>query len=97
MHTLPSGSVRDLIVHELANGASHAEILAKHGSAISSAVSDEYAKLGYPITNGRIDLHAWCVHKDGTVWDPDFPQYTSMKMKSGVPLEAQRMYEELTG
>ena len=97
MHTLPSGSVRDLIVHELANGASRAEILAKHGSAISKSVSEEYAKFGYPIVEGRIDLHAWCVQKDGAIWDPDFAEYASIKKLSGVPPEAPRVYEELTG
>ena len=94
---LPSGKLRDCIIRELANGASRAEILAKHGSAISSAVSDEYSKFGYPITNGRIDLHAWCVHKDGTIWDPDFLEYANIKSKNGIPLEAPRRYEELTG
>lgn len=81
--------VKDLIAHELAKGASR--------SAISKALSDEYCRSGYPIVEGRTDLHARCVHKDGTIWDPDSPEYVTIKTRNGVPLETPRMYEELTG
>ena len=52
---------------------------------------------GYPIIGGRIDLHAWCVHKDGTIWDPDFPEYAIIKTRNGIPPDTPRMYEGLTG
>ena len=81
--------VEDLIAHELANGTTR--------SAISQVVSDEYSRSGYPIVGGRIDLHAWCVHKDGTIWDPDFPEYGIIKTRNGIPPDTPRMYEELTG
>ena len=73
------------------------EIAEKYGSAISATPSCEYARSGYSIENGRIDLHAWCVEKDGAIWGPDFPQYATIKSRHGIPPETPRMYEELTG
>ena len=83
------GQVKDLIAHELARGTGR--------SAISQAVSDEYSRSGYPIVEGRIDLHAWCVQTDGTILDPDFPEYAVIKTRNGIPPETPRTYEELTG
>ena len=69
--------IKALDARELAKGTNPNEIAEKYGSAISTTLSSEYARSGYPIENGRIDLHAWCVEKDGAIWDPDFPNTRS--------------------
>ena len=89
--------IKALVERELAKGVSPTDIAKKYGSAIGAALSSEYARSGYPIENGRIDLHAWCLEEDGAIWDPDFPEYRVIKARLGIPEDAPRLYEELTG
>ena len=44
-----------------------------------------------------MDLHAWVVNKDGSVYDPYFPWYDHCKELHGCAPDAPTLYEEITG
>ena len=44
-----------------------------------------------------MDLHAWVVCKDGSVWDPHFAWYDHCKEVWGCAPDAPTLREELTG
>ncbi len=91
-------SLKRVLRQELAKGTRVENIDAKFGASIAESLATHYESRGYPIVDGRIDLHAWCVEKDGSIYDPDFPEYEAIKAKHQyIPTDAPRIYEELTG